>query len=72
MAFDVRAAAGRVIGAVLAGHSLNQALPPALGRVSKRDRGLLQQLCYGTLRHGPRRRKHHQNGIIKLIEETLI
>ncbi len=54
MAFDVRAAAARVIGEVLAGNSLNQALPAALGRVSERDRGLLQQLCYGTLRHGPR------------------
>ena len=46
MAFDVRAAAARVIGQVLAGHSLNQALPPMLGRVGERDRGLLQQLCY--------------------------
>jgi 16S rRNA (cytosine967-C5)-methyltransferase len=54
MAFDVRAAAARVIGEVLAGNSLNQALPPMLGRVSERDRGLLQQLCYGTLRHAPR------------------
>lgn len=54
MAFDVRAAAARVIGQVLAGNSLNQALPPMLGRVGERDRGLLQQLCYGTLRQGPR------------------
>ena len=54
MALDVRAAAARVIGEVLAGISLNQALPPMLGRVSERDRGLLQQLCYGTLRQGPR------------------
>jgi 16S rRNA (cytosine967-C5)-methyltransferase len=54
MAFDVRAAAARVIGDVLAGNSLNQALPPMLGRVSERNRGLLQQLCYGTLRHSPR------------------
>ena len=54
MALDTRAAAARVLGEVLAGHSLNQALPPWLTRVSERDRGLLQQLCYGTLRHGPR------------------
>lgn len=54
MAFDVRAAAARVIGQVLAGNSLNQALPPMLDRVSERDRGLLQQLCYGTLRQEPR------------------
>ncbi len=54
MALDVRAAAARVLGEVLAGNSLNQALPPMLDKVSERDRGLLQQLCYGTLRHGPR------------------
>ncbi|RLA47898.1 MAG: 16S rRNA (cytosine(967)-C(5))-methyltransferase [Gammaproteobacteria bacterium] len=53
MALDVRAATARVIGEVLAGNSLNQALPPMLTRVSERDRGLLQQLCYGTLRHSP-------------------
>jgi 16S rRNA (cytosine967-C5)-methyltransferase len=51
---DTRAAAARVLGEVLAGKSLNQALPPYLQRVNPRDRGLLQQLCYGTLRLGPR------------------
>lgn len=54
MTLDVRAAAAGVIGEVLGGHSLNQALPGHLDRVSARDRGLLQQLCYGTLREGPR------------------
>ena len=54
MAQDVRAAAARVLGEVLAGNSLNQALPSMLARVSERDRGLLQQLCYGSLRHAPR------------------
>jgi 16S rRNA (cytosine967-C5)-methyltransferase len=54
MALDVRAAAAAVIGDVLGGVSLNQALPPRLAQVPKPDRGLLQQLCYGTLRHGPR------------------
>jgi 16S rRNA (cytosine967-C5)-methyltransferase len=54
MALDVRAAAARVIGQVLAGHSMNQTLPPMLDKVSERDRSLLQQLCYGTLRQGPR------------------
>src|SRR5690606_28378845 len=34
--------------------SLNQLLPAALETVSDRDRGLLQQLCYGTLRYHPR------------------
>ena len=54
MALDVRAAAACVIGDVIGGHSLNQALPDRLNRVSERDQGLLQQLCYGTLRQSPR------------------
>jgi 16S rRNA (cytosine967-C5)-methyltransferase len=54
MAADCRATAARVVGEVLAGRSLSQLLPPALERVSPRDRALLQQLCYGTLRDGPR------------------
>ena len=54
MPADTRAIAARVIGAVLSGESLNQALPPALEKVGDRDRGFLQQLCYGTLRQGPR------------------
>ncbi|MEH6586858.1 MAG: 16S rRNA (cytosine(967)-C(5))-methyltransferase RsmB [Halioglobus sp.] len=54
MALDTRAAAAGVLGEVLAGKSLNQALPPALERVAPRDKGLLQQLCYGTLRQAPR------------------
>jgi 16S rRNA (cytosine967-C5)-methyltransferase len=54
MALDTRAAAARCLGDVMAGQSLNQALPPLLDRVKDRDRGLLQQLCYGSLRHGPR------------------
>ncbi|SFM53123.1 16S rRNA m(5)C-967 methyltransferase [Ectothiorhodospira mobilis] len=32
------------------GASLSDALPPLLARVSPRDRGLAQALCYGTLR----------------------
>jgi 16S rRNA (cytosine967-C5)-methyltransferase len=54
MPADVRATAARVLGRVLAGSSLNQVLPPALEKVDPRDRALLQQLCYGTLRDGPR------------------
>lgn len=54
MALDVRAAAATVIGDVLGGLSLNQTLPAKLEQVSARDRALLQQLCYGTLRQGPR------------------
>ncbi len=54
MTLDVRVAAASAIGDVLGGSSLNQALPSRLNQVSPRDRGLLQQLCYGTLRHSPR------------------
>jgi 16S rRNA (cytosine967-C5)-methyltransferase len=54
MALDVRAAAAGVIGDVLGGHSLNQTLPARQDLVAERDRALLQQLCYGTLREAPR------------------
>lgn len=51
---DVRATAAQVLAEVMSGRSLNQALPVALEKVGERDRGLLQQLCYGTLRYQPR------------------
>jgi 16S rRNA (cytosine967-C5)-methyltransferase len=51
---DARAAAAQTIGEVLVGRSLNQALPSRLALASARDRGLVQQLCYGTLRQAPR------------------
>jgi 16S rRNA (cytosine967-C5)-methyltransferase len=54
MPLDPRAAAALAIGQVLAGKSLNQALPPMLEQVAQRERSLLQQLCYGSLRHYPR------------------
>jgi 16S rRNA (cytosine967-C5)-methyltransferase len=54
MVRDCRAAAARVLAGVMAGQSLNQALPAQLALVSPRDRGLLQQLCYGSLRQWPR------------------
>lgn len=54
MAMDTRAAAARVLAEVLAGKSLNQALPSYIEKVAPRDKGLLQQLCYGTLRQAPR------------------
>lgn len=54
MAADTRAIAASVVAGVLGGHSLNQCLPEALDRVTRRDRGLLQQLCYGCLRLYPR------------------
>ena len=53
MAGEARAAAARAIGAVLEGKSLNQTLPMQLDRVPERDRALVQQLCYGTLRQAP-------------------
>jgi 16S rRNA (cytosine967-C5)-methyltransferase len=54
MALDPRAAAAQVIGDVLTGRSLSQALAPRLAQVAARERGLLQQLCYGTVRQAPR------------------
>ncbi|MEZ5568413.1 MAG: 16S rRNA (cytosine(967)-C(5))-methyltransferase RsmB [Halioglobus sp.] len=54
MTANTRAVAAQVIAAVLQGQSLSQALPPGLDRVAAADRGLLQQLCYGTLRDAPR------------------
>lgn len=54
MARDCRAAAARALAGVMAGQSLNQSLPPQLEQVAPRDRALLQELCYGTLRHWPR------------------
>ncbi len=54
MPLDARTAAARGLGDVISGKSLNQVLPPLLDAVAPRDRGLLQQLCYGTLRRGPR------------------
>lgn len=54
MTTDTRTAAALAIAGVLEGGSLNQLLPAALETVAERDRGLLQQLCYGTLRHYPR------------------
>ncbi len=54
MSADVRAAAARVVAAVIGGLSLNQVLQQKLNGVSERDRALLQQLSYGTLRQSPR------------------
>ncbi|MFT5709508.1 MAG: 16S rRNA (cytosine967-C5)-methyltransferase [Halioglobus sp.] len=54
MPMNTRAAAAKTLASVLGGKSLNQALPPLLDKVEPRDRGLLQQLCYGTLRELPK------------------
>ncbi|MEP1471373.1 MAG: 16S rRNA (cytosine(967)-C(5))-methyltransferase RsmB [Halieaceae bacterium] len=62
MAIDCRTAAAKVLARVLAGQSLAQALPPMLERVPPRDRALLQQLCYGTLRNF-----HHLQGLLQQL-----
>ena len=52
---NVRVAAARVITAVLQDEgSLSTLLPIYTAKVNERDRSLLQQLCYGTLRYYPR------------------
>lgn len=49
---DCRAHAARVIAAVILQEaSLATLLPAALAKVKEIDRSLLQELCYGTLRH---------------------
>ena len=48
-----RAAAAEALAAVFSGNSLNRVLPDTLEKIDPRDRGLLQQLCYGTLRQYP-------------------
>ncbi len=47
---EVRAEAARVVLQVERGRSLRELLPQAQGSVEAKDRGLLQELCYGTLR----------------------
>ncbi|MGB5145965.1 MAG: 16S rRNA (cytosine(967)-C(5))-methyltransferase RsmB [Porticoccaceae bacterium] len=52
---DLRAAAACVIAAVVQrGQSLSTALPAQANTVAARDRPLLHELCYGTLRWHPR------------------
>ncbi len=55
---NLRAIAAEVLAPVMAQRqSLSSSLPPGLQQVSARDRALLQQLCYGTLRWQPRLEK---------------
>ena len=52
---NVRVAAAHIIAAILHDEgSLSTLLPQYASKVDERDRGLLQQLCYGTLRYYPR------------------
>lgn len=49
--FNIRALAAQAICPIIAqGVSLSQTLPPVLARCGERDRPLLQQLVYGTVR----------------------
>lgn len=50
-----RLAAARALAAVLSGKaSLNSSLPAQLDKVEERDRGLVQDLAFGTARWQPR------------------
>lgn len=52
---NVRVAAAHTIAAILNdGRSLNSVLPEYAAKVQARDKSLLQELCYGTLRFYPR------------------
>lgn len=51
---SVRTIAAQALGQVLGeGRSLATVLPPLLDRIDPRDRGLLQELCYGVCRWQP-------------------
>lgn len=51
---NVRVACARILSAVMhRDASLNTLLPEYSGQVPERDSNLLQELCYGTLRHYP-------------------
>lgn len=55
MAANVRAQAAKVLSLVLdKGHSLSDALPKAQGLVADKDQALLQEMCFGVLRHFPK------------------
>ena len=49
--YNLRAIAARTLSAVLdQGQSLSSVLPSAAQSLSEKDRALLQELCFGTLR----------------------
>jgi 16S rRNA (cytosine967-C5)-methyltransferase len=63
MSIQCRAVAAQVLVATTKqGQSLAQSLPPGLTQVDSRDRALLQQLCYGTLRS-----YHRMQGILRQL-----
>ncbi|MEP0201098.1 MAG: 16S rRNA (cytosine(967)-C(5))-methyltransferase RsmB [Halioglobus sp.] len=51
MALNTRAAAAQVIAGVIRGRSMASVLPEKLSQVPEKERALLQQLSYGSLRH---------------------
>lgn len=51
---DPRALAARILARVASGASLTAALDDSLPQAPDRDRALIQELCYGTLRAWPR------------------
>ena len=52
MAVNLRALAARCTFAVVdKGRSLADELPQQLAKIEGKDKGLLQELCYGVLRH---------------------
>lgn len=54
MAVNLRALAARCMFAVVdKGRSLADELPQQLAKIEGKDKGLLQELCYGVLRHLP-------------------
>ncbi len=65
---DVRVAAAKVIAATLRGDaSLAVLMPNYQAKVNKRDQGLLQELCFGTLRNF-----HKLNAIVaELLQKPL-
>ena len=63
----VRAAAATVLAQVLEGSTLDTPLAQAAATVPERDRPLLAQLCYGTLRLAPRL----QGLLQQLVEKPL-
>ena len=54
MAANLRALAARCTFAVVdKGRSLSDELPQQIAKIDIKDKGLLQELCYGVLRHLP-------------------
>ena len=50
---NVRAAAAEVIAGVLRGQSLSALLPQYSTKIEEKDRALLKELCFGTMRWYP-------------------